>query len=174
MFSRPGGGGPRRPGGGRFPSGLGGPRGGDFLSSSDREPKSSSAVGPVVGDVFFSIDIASDRIFCKLEREVRTGSRNGLRETGLGGGSSNGDGRAGEIARLRKGLFEDRLSDNPADCCPVCSGWVAIVTDAAELGMQWSAGGRSNRLFSCRAESRQAGGPYSATAAYLAVRIRMS
>lgn len=41
-------------------------------------------------------------------------SRNGFRETGLGGGSSKGD--AGDAARLRKGLFEERLRLKPADC----------------------------------------------------------
>jgi len=90
-------------------------RGGDFLSSSDKEPKRSSAVGPVVGDPFFSIDIASDLIFCKLERVVSAGSRKGFRDAGRGGGSSNGEGRAGDIARLRKGLFEERLSVRPEE-----------------------------------------------------------
>jgi hypothetical protein len=107
-----------------LPSGL---RGGDFLSSSDKEPKRSSAVGPAVGDVFLSIDMASDRIFCKLDRVVSAGSRNGFRDTGRGGGSSKGDDSAGDMARLRKGLLEERLSVRPADRCSVCSGWVAAI-----------------------------------------------
>lgn len=41
-------------------------------------------------------------------------SRNGLRDTGRGGGSSKGD--AGDAARLRKGLLEERLRLRPADC----------------------------------------------------------
>jgi len=76
----------------------------------------SSAVGAVVGDCLFSIDMASDRMFCKLARVVSAGSRNGFRDTGRGGGSSKGEDRAGDTARLRKGLFEERLSDKPADC----------------------------------------------------------
>lgn len=31
------------------------------------------------------------------------------------------------MARLRKGLFEERLSDKPADRWSVCSGWVAAI-----------------------------------------------
>jgi hypothetical protein len=49
----------------------------------------------------------------------RTGggaSRNGFLETGRGGGSSKGDaGEAGDAARLRKGLLEDRLIVSPAE-----------------------------------------------------------
>lgn len=48
----------------------------------------------------------------------RTGggaSRNGFLETGRGGGSSKGDaGEAGDAARLRNGLLDDRLRDRPA------------------------------------------------------------
>lgn len=47
-------------------------------------------------------------------------SRKGLRETGLGGAGtlSKGDaGDAGDVARLRKGLFEERFRLRPADCC---------------------------------------------------------
>jgi len=74
----------------------------------------SSAVGDACLSAF---DMLSDaiRIFCRLERVVRAGSRKGLRDTGRGGGSSKGDARVGEIARLRNGLFEDRLRVNPAD-----------------------------------------------------------
>ena len=48
------------------------------------------------------------------------GSRKGFLETGRGGGSSKGEaglvGReAGEAARLRKGLFDERLMVRPAD-----------------------------------------------------------
>ena len=73
--------------------------------------KRSSAVG----DVRLSIDMASDRIFCRLAWAVSAGSRNGFRDTGRGGGSSNGDGRVGDALLLRKGLFEERLRVNPAD-----------------------------------------------------------
>ena len=49
------------------------------------------------------------------------GSRKGFRETGRGGGSSNGDrgdGTDGEAVRLRKGFFDDRLSDRPGEDWP--------------------------------------------------------
>ena len=40
---------------------------------------------------------------------------NGFRDSGLEGGSSNGEaGEAGDAARLRKGLLEDKLRLNPA------------------------------------------------------------
>jgi hypothetical protein len=42
-------------------------------------------------------------------------SRKGLRDTGRAGGSSKGD--AGDAARLRKGLLEERLMLRPADDC---------------------------------------------------------
>lgn len=42
-------------------------------------------------------------------------SRNGFRDTGREGGSSNGD--AGEAARLRNGLLEERLILRPAEVC---------------------------------------------------------
>ena len=42
-------------------------------------------------------------------------SRKGFRETGRAGGSSNGE--AGEVARLRKGLLEERLRVRPVDAC---------------------------------------------------------
>lgn len=42
-------------------------------------------------------------------------SRNGFRETGRAGGSSKGE--AGEAARLRKGLLDDRLRLRPAGAC---------------------------------------------------------
>ena len=56
---------------------------------------------------------AEERMFCRLARVVIAGSRKGLRDTGRGGGSSKGDGRAGEMARLRKGLLEERLRVRP-------------------------------------------------------------
>src|SRR5687767_14176193 len=52
----------------------------------------------------------------------RTGggaSRNGFLERGRGGGSSKGDaGEAGEAARLRKGLLEERLMESPMGSWP--------------------------------------------------------
>jgi hypothetical protein len=63
----------------------------------------------------------SDRMLERLDLLVMAGSRNGLRESGRGGGSSNGEaGLVGDTARLRNGLFEGRFNDNPADrwsCC---------------------------------------------------------
>lgn len=63
-------------------------------------------------------DVLSDIArFCRLRSAA--GSRNGFRETGRGGGSSNGDTglwRLGETARLRNGLFDERLRLNPPDC----------------------------------------------------------
>ena len=68
-------------------------------------------------------DIVSetDRLVCEVGRALLLAapmSRNGFREVGLGGGSSNGETRGPEVvgearSRLRKGLFE--LSDKPAD-----------------------------------------------------------
>jgi hypothetical protein len=74
-----------------------------------------------VSDGLFSSDMVSeaDRIFDKLDLLAMAGSRNGLRETGRGGGSAKGEtglGRAGDAARLRKGLFELRFKSKPADC----------------------------------------------------------
>jgi hypothetical protein len=58
----------------------------------------------------------SDRMLERLDLLVMAGSRNGLRESGRGGGSSNGEaGLVGDTARLRNGLFEGRFNDNPAD-----------------------------------------------------------
>jgi len=60
-------------------------------------------------------------MFERLALLAMAGSRNGLRETGRGGGSSKGDaGLVGDTARLRKGLFEERFNESPADrwsCC---------------------------------------------------------
>jgi hypothetical protein len=77
----------------------------------------SSAVGD---DVFFSSvgeAISGDLKFCRLL--VLVGSRKGFRETGRAGGLSKGEVggllRLGEPARLRKGLFEERLRVRPAD-----------------------------------------------------------
>lgn len=45
-------------------------------------------------------------------------SRNGFLETGRGGGSKGEcwpSDKEGEVARLRKGLFEERLCASPAD-----------------------------------------------------------
>lgn len=89
----------------------------DFESSSVREPKISSAVS----DGLLSDDIVSeaDRISEKLDLPATAGSRNGLRESGRGGGSSKGETRAGEArgdaARLRKGLLDERFKSNPDD-----------------------------------------------------------
>lgn len=62
----------------------------------------------------------ADRILEMLDRPARAGSRNGLRESGRGGGSSNGETGPGERlgdgrARLRKGLLEGRFRCNPAE-----------------------------------------------------------
>ena len=79
-------------------------------------------ISSAVSDGLFSSDMVSDsdRMFERLDLLPRAGSRNGLRERGRGGGSSKGEaglrGTAGDAARLRKGLFEERLSSNPADC----------------------------------------------------------
>jgi hypothetical protein len=49
-------------------------------------------------------------------------SRNGLRDVGLGGGSWGErwveEGIAGEAARFRKGLFDDRLMESEGDRLP--------------------------------------------------------
>jgi len=59
---------------------------------------------------------------CELDEFA--GSRNGLRDTGRGGGPSNGEvgesgllalPSAGEAARLRKGLLDWRLTVRPVD-----------------------------------------------------------
>lgn len=57
--------------------------------------------------------------------DVKSGSRKGFRDTGRGGGSSKGEtaggdvavlrGLAGDAARLRNGLLDDRFRVNPAD-----------------------------------------------------------
>jgi hypothetical protein len=49
---------------------------------------------------------------------VEDASRNGFRETGLGGGSKGercSSEKEGDAARLRKGLLEERLSVSPGD-----------------------------------------------------------
>ena len=50
---------------------------------------------------------------------VEDPSRNGFRETGLGGGASKGErcssDKEGDTARLRKGLLEERLRVSPGD-----------------------------------------------------------
>lgn len=49
-------------------------------------------------------------------------SRNGFRDVGLGGGSWGErwveEDIAGEAARFRKGLFDDRLTESPGDRLP--------------------------------------------------------
>jgi hypothetical protein len=55
-------------------------------------------------------------------------SRNGFRETGRAGGSSNGE--AGEVARLRKGLLlEEKLRVRPADACESVAMGVSGASD---------------------------------------------
>lgn len=82
-----------------------------------------------VGDLLFSVGeamLAGDCTLCTWL--LSEGSKKGFLETGLAGaGSSNGEwGGGGEnelgvralfgdAARLRKGLFDERLSVNPAD-----------------------------------------------------------
>jgi len=97
------------------------------LSSSDRDPKMSSAVSePFLSEV--DIDSEADRILDVLERFAMEGSRKGLRDSGLGGGSSKGESwegeTTGEAARLRKGLLEERLS---VKRWSFCSGWRAAM-----------------------------------------------
>ena len=82
----------------------------------------SSAVGD--DDVLSCVDMVSDaaRIFWALALLARAGSRKGFRDIGRGGGTGSSKGetglwRAGETARLRKGLLEERFSVNPAAGC---------------------------------------------------------
>ncbi len=75
-------------------------------------------ISSAVSDGLFSNDMVSeaDRIFERLDLFAMAGSRNGLRESGRGGGSSKGEpGLVGDTARLRKGLFEGRFNSNPAE-----------------------------------------------------------
>ena len=78
-------------------------------------------ISSAVRDGLLSADMVSeaDRMFDRLDLLVTAGSRNGLRESGRGGGSSKGEpglcAEVGDTARLRKGLFEERFSSNPED-----------------------------------------------------------
>jgi hypothetical protein len=82
-------------------------------------------ISSAVSDGLFSRDMVSeaDRRLERLDLLAIAGSRNGLRETGRGGGSSKGEAGlcavVGDTApRLRKGLFEERFKSNPADRWP--------------------------------------------------------
>jgi hypothetical protein len=89
--------------------------------SKTRETEERTNISSAVRDGRLSKDMASeaDRMSEKLDRPAIAGSRNGLRESGRGGGSSKGEaglcGPTGDTARLRKGLFEERLSKSPED-----------------------------------------------------------
>ena len=73
-----------------------------------------------------SVDMVSeaDRMFERLDLPVTAGSRNGLRESGRGGGSSKGEvglcAEVGDTARLRKGLLEERFNSKPEDRWSKC------------------------------------------------------
>lgn len=73
-------------------------------------------ISSAVSDGLLSKDMVSeaDRMFEKLDLFVMAGSKNGLRDSGRGGGSSKGETGLceveGETARLRKGLFEERFN----------------------------------------------------------------
>jgi hypothetical protein len=74
----------------------------------------------------------------------RTGggaSRNGFLERGRGGGSSKGDaGEAGEAARLRKGLLEERLMESPMGSWPDGGELAAAMMGASRIELTYEPG----------------------------------
>lgn len=105
----------------------------------------SSAVGAFLSAAV--VDISSVvRRFCRLR--VVLGSRKGFRETGRAGGSSKGEPglwRLGDTARLRNGLFDDRLSSKPADA------WSSILDAGARQTSQST--GSNKRIHSSSGQS---------------------
>jgi hypothetical protein len=102
---------------------------GTGLSASVSSSNSSAAfpvkTGPdAVGDVRGKAMFTGDAAVVVVEE-----SRNGLRDVGLGGGSWGErwveEDIAGEAARFRKGLFDDRLMESEGDRLPSC-GWIEL------------------------------------------------
>jgi hypothetical protein len=115
----------------------------DFVSGVvGEEREGRTKISSAVRDGLLSSDMFSDadRMLEWLDRLAMAGSRNGLRETGRGGGSSKGEAglcaEVGDTARLRKGLFDERFNDNPADRW---SKWESAIESAGEEQVRPSA-----------------------------------
>lgn len=76
------------------------------------------STGPGLTKISSAVSDLWSELFDMVSGDLTGGgwSRNGLRDTGLGGGGASSNGDAGEVARLRKGLFEERFRLRPADC----------------------------------------------------------
>lgn len=89
--------------------------GGDGLEQRTKRSAALPVNCCLGADASFTNDmfLGDDDDSCSGGMPVEAVSRNGLRETGRGG--SGFSARPGDVARFRKGLFEDRLTDNPGD-----------------------------------------------------------
>jgi hypothetical protein len=95
------------------------------VSSSNNSAAFPVNAGPdPVGDVRGKAMFTGDAVVVVVEE-----SRNGFRDVGLGGGSWGDrwveEDIAGEAARFRKGLFDDRLIESEGDRLPSC-GWIEL------------------------------------------------